>query len=111
MTLSVGRLDRTIQLQTASVSTDSETGQEMQAWSGNTIKAEWLPQTARETWHARQIDATIEAMVRTHYRADVFPDRSRIIDESGRVFDVKGVTEEGRRRSLLIAVASRAESL
>jgi len=111
--LSAGALDREITLQTATVSTDDTTGQEVQSWDDEeTIWAQWLPGSARELWQARQIDATIEGgYVVYDMSSRPTPEVNRIIGHDGRTYDLKGVTEMGRGEGLLLAVAARAEAV
>jgi head-tail adaptor len=108
--LDAGLLDRQIILQTATVSEDTNTGQDVLTWDDDlTIWARWLPGTARETWLASQIDATIEGIYQTYdISPRPTPDVSQIIGHDGRTYDVKGVTEIGRGEGLLIAVAAKA---
>ena len=111
MGIDAGALDREITLQTATRSTDDTTGQEILSWdTTETIWAQWLPQSARETWQARQIEATIEGVYRIYYRTDVLPEVSQIVGHDGRTYDVVGVTEEGRQDGLLVGVKARGEA-
>lgn len=113
--VATGRLDRQIVIQTATVSTDPTTGQDVADWTtaaARTVAAEWLPDTATETWKARQVDATIEGVYMTHDVAPrPTPEASRILGHDGRTYDVRGVTEIQRGRGLLIAVAGKAEAV
>lgn len=111
MPLDTGLMDREITLQFATTSSDPTTNQQIQSWDDEvTVRAQWLPQGAREVWQARQIDATIEGVYKVHYREDVTPDAARIVGHDGRVFDLRGVTEIGRKEGLLIGVVARAEA-
>ncbi len=90
------------------------TGQKVPVWGerDQSVSAEWLPQSATETWRARQVDASIEGHYHTYYLSPLpAPDLSRIIGHDGRLYDVKGVTEIGRKRGLLIAVAAHGTSV
>ncbi len=100
-------------IQTATLSQDPTTRQEVENWNaGQIVAAEWLPSTARETWTARQIDATIEGIYATYdLHPRPAPDTTRIVGEDGRLFDLVGVTEIGRGRGLLLAVKARGEAL
>jgi hypothetical protein len=103
-------MDRRIIVQTATVSEDPTTGQDIATWeSSQPIAAEWLQSSATETWQARQIDATIEGIYKTYDMSPrPTPDLAQIIGHDGRTYDVKGVTEINRGEGLLIAVAARA---
>lgn len=110
-----GRLDRQIVIETAQVSTDPTTGQDVADWdavAGRSVAAEWLPESATEVWKARQIDATVEGVYMTHDLSPrPTPESARIVGHDQRVYDIKGVTEIGRNRGLLISVATRAEAV
>lgn len=109
--MSAGRMDRSITMQFASESTDSTTNQPIEDWNDEAVLwAEWLPISAQEVWQARQIDATIEGAYKVHYRDDVAPNTARILGHDGRLYDVRGVTEIGRREGLLISVIARGEA-
>lgn len=111
MPLETGLMDREVVVQFATVSNDPTTNQEIQSWNDDvTVRAQWLPQNAKELWQARQIDATIEGVYKIHYRDDVTPEASRIVGHDGRLYDVRGVTEIGRKEGLLIGVVARAEA-
>lgn len=111
--LAAGRMDRDIVIQTASVSTDPTTGQDVADWTtarARLVAAEWLPDTASETWRARQIDASIIGVYQIYDLSPrPTPEASRILGHDGRIYDVKGVTEIGRGQGLSINVAARAE--
>lgn len=109
--INAGLLDRKILLQRATRTQDTITGQDVLSWDvGDAVRAQWLPGAARETWQARQIESRIEATYRTYYYDDVTPDRSRVVGHDGRMYDVLGVTEEGRREGLLIHVVAHGEA-
>lgn len=109
--LGTGRMDRRVTLQSATMSIDPITNQEIAGWSAMAdVWAERLPIAAHEVWQARQIDATIEVIYRLHYRDDLTPEGTRILDMDGRLYDVKGITEIGRRQGLMVAVSARGEA-
>lgn len=111
--IEAGLLDREIVIQTATTSTDPTTGQDVIAWSeGVRVWAQWLPTGTRETWQARQIDATVEGVYKV-YDLDPrpTPDASQILGHDGRTYDVQGVIEIGRGEGLLIAVVAKADAL
>lgn len=111
--LEPGLMDREITIQTATVAEDPDTGQDVSDWDDSgTVWAQWLPESARETWQARQIDATVEGIYKVYdISPRPTPDTSQIIGHDGRTYDVKGVTEIGRGEGLLIAVAAKAEAV
>lgn len=104
-----GDLDREIELQTATKTQDTETGEEVLTWPVTaTIWAQWLPANTREAYVAQQrLQAYIDGVFRIWWRSDVTPDGTRIVYD-GRTFDVKPVIEGGRRVYLDIPVVARA---
>lgn len=114
MPLDAGNLDREIILQTATMSQDSVTNQEVltfDAEDDEALWAEWLPGTATEVWKARQIDSTIEGAYRIYDRDPrPVPDINRILGHDGRTYDIRGVTEIGRGEGLIVLVVARAEA-
>lgn len=110
MPLSAGLLDREIDLQTATTSTDADSGQEYQTWSGDTVWAQWIPASAREAWRARQINSEIAGLFRIYDRSPrPAPNTTQVVFE-GKTYDVTGVTEIGRGEGLELEVVARAES-
>lgn len=111
MPLDTGLLDRKIVVQFATESQDPRTHQDILTWGGDeTIRAQWLPEGTREFWQARQIHAEISGLYKTHYRDDLVPETARIIGHDSREYDIKGISEIGRREGLLISVVARGES-
>lgn len=108
-----GTRDREITIQTATTTQDSDTGEEVIDWDDAEEQveyAQWLPGNTREAYYASQrLAATLDGIFRVAYITRPNPATQRIVDEDGRVFDIKGVTELGRREGWEIAVSARAE--
>lgn len=115
MPIEAGLLDREITIQTAVTTEDQESGQDVTEWDpdlSEVVWAQWLPGTARETWQARQIDASIEGIYKIYDMSPrPSPESTQIIGHDGRTYDVKGVTEIGRGEGLLISVAAKATNV
>lgn len=111
MPLNAGRLDRVITLQFAT-SAQSASGEESVDWdavTAETVMAQWLPAGTKESWQAQQrLEGTIEGVYRIYWRDDIDPATTRIVDENGRIFDVRPPIEIGRREGLDIPVTAHA---
>ena len=110
--LSIGDLDRYVTLQTG-VAGQSTSGEETIDFSSPTeemIFAEWLSGTATETVQSQaRIGAYLDGVFRIRWRDDVSPKFSRIVDERGRIFDVKGALEDSKfdkEEALLVPVVA-----
>jgi len=110
--LNAGDLDREIVLQTASP-VQSESGEVSMDWANatsETIWAEWIPGSTSEGYlQQRQIGSHIDGVYRIYYRDEPLPDRTRIIDDRGRIFDVKPAIEIERGVGWLVPVVARGE--
>ncbi len=72
-----------------------------------TIAAQWLPASTKEAWQAgERLQATVDGVFRIHWRDDIDPALTRIVDDAGHVFDLKPPTEIGRRQALEIPVTA-----
>lgn len=107
----VGKLDRQIVLQEATVTQDPDTNEEVQTWDDTTIAAEWLPGNPLEAYRAEhRLAAYIDGIFRIHYRDPrPAPESHRVVFE-GRTYDLKGVTEIARKRGLELSVVARGET-
>lgn len=113
--LDVGDLDREITLQTASVTQNATTGASGPDWNAateETIWAQWLPGTTRESFVAqRQIGAYIDGIYRVHdLETRPNPETTRIVGHDGRTYDLKGVIEDGLFDGLQLVVVARGEA-
>ena len=102
-----GRLDRRITLQRKTVVANSY-GEPIETWVDlATVWAEYLPTGGVERYAATQMVAEADTRWRIRYRADLTPiDR---LSYAGRIYDVTGVVEIGRREGLEIYSKARAE--
>lgn len=107
-----GDRDREITLQTATTTQDSETGEEVVDWDDAeelTLFAQWLPENSREVYFAQQrLGSTIDCIFRIDYIDRPSPATNRIVWED-RTYDIKGVTEIGRREGWELAVEASGE--
>ncbi len=114
-----GKLDRRIRIEQATATQDATSREPIRTWppDGGVLLAEvWaerLPQTGREMYQERQAVAEVSVGWRIRWQtalSALTPDESfRIVDDTGRAFDIAEVREEGRREGLLIFGKGRAE--
>jgi SPP1 family predicted phage head-tail adaptor len=105
--MNAGDLDRRVTLERATVTLDAFGG-ETQTWA--TLAEVWaqaMPVSDGEKWRAAEVAATISTRFRIRWRADLRVGDRLIYD--GRVFDIIGVKEIGRREGLEITASARAE--
>lgn len=103
-----GQMDRWIVLQFMAEQTPSVSGEvSLGVDHAETIAAQWLPAGTKEAWQAgERLQATVEGVFRIHWRDDIDPALTRIVDESGHVFDVQPPIEIGRRQALDLPVTA-----
>lgn len=102
-----GRLDRHITLQRKTVAENSY-GEPVETWKDlGTAWAEYLPVRGAERYASMQTVGEIEIKWRIRYRPGLTP-IDRIVYK-GRMHDVAGVIEIGRREGLEIYTKGRAE--
>ncbi len=116
--MQAGRLDRRLRIETCSKTT-SASGEVTRSWppDGGSILAEvWaerLERTARERFMTQQLVAQLEAGWRIRWSQDVADQLSPLEDlrliESGRIYDITGVVEIGRRGGFELYGKARAE--
>jgi SPP1 family predicted phage head-tail adaptor len=118
--MQAGRLDRRIRIEQAGESRDAQTRAVVRTWpptGGALVAQPWaerLPATGREFYQAQQRIAEIGAGWRIRWSRwvsdHVTPTEGfRVVDDSGRAFDIVDVREEGRREGLLVFGKARAE--
>lgn len=112
-TINAGALDRVIVLQTASITQDPNSGEEVIDWDNAdlTLWAQWLPAGTREAWQAQQrLQSYVDGVYRIYY-IDPAPsaDDNRIIGHDGRTYDLKPPIEIGRGEGWDIPVVARGE--
>lgn len=109
--LSAGDLDRRIRIEVGTETAHPNgSGEQVTTWA--TLARVWAsvqPLQGRERFTAQQVAAEIDTRIRIRYRSDVQPERTRVVDENDRVFDVKSVLELGRRDGLEILATARGE--
>lgn len=108
--MQAGRLDRRLTLQRGTTTSDAA-GTPVTTWTDlATVWASYMPVSDAEKVAAAEVSATISARFRIRYGstwADLSP-ADRVVFE-GRVFDLWGVKEIGRREGLELTAAARAE--
>lgn len=102
-----GELDRRITIERAVVTTDPFGG-EQRAWAPlHTVWAQALPISDGERWRAGEVAAQVTHRFRIRWGAGVEPtDRIRY---DGKVYEIVGVKEIGRRVGQEITAAARAD--
>lgn len=109
--MQAGKLDRRITLQRATTAQD-ETGQEVQTWSD--LATVWA--SRRDVSDAERVAAAeVAASITTRFQirwgtswADLNPREHRVALD-GRIYDISGVKEIGRREGLEITAAARRD--
>ena len=97
--MEAGRLDRRITLQSPTTVQDSF-GEPIITWTTEAdVWAKRLDLRASERFVHQQTTATVETVFTIRYRAGVSP-AWRVVDEQDRIYDVLGLREPDRRRSL-----------
>lgn len=112
--LNAGDLDREIRLQVGTPVQTDTSGAVTMDWADVTdevnpsgyVDAQWLPAVTKELWRSGvRLVAEADGVFRIQYRTVLpTPDKSRIIGEDGRVYDIQGITEGGRKDWLDISV-------
>lgn len=104
-----GDLDRRIVLQRATVTLDGFGG-EVETWAPlRTVWAQYLPGPGREAWRSAEVAAVTEARFIIRWGQGVTV-RDRVLYD-GKVYDVRGVIEIGRREGQELSVSSRADTV
>lgn len=105
--MDAGKLDRRITVERATITTDAAGG-EVQDWTAiATVWAEVLPISDGERWRASEVAAHVTTRFRIRWGLGVTVE-DRIVYE-GRVYEIVGVKEIGRREGQEITAAARAE--
>src|SRR5688572_14464944 len=102
MPLTAGELDRRVRIEVATDAVDPNgSGEPTTTWAHlATVWASVRPISGRELFAAQQVGAKVDTRFRIRYRTDVHPERSRLIDDLGRVYDIRSLQEIGRREGL-----------
>jgi SPP1 family predicted phage head-tail adaptor len=106
-----GLRDREITLQTATITQDPDTGEELIDWTANqlTLYAQWLPGSTREAYFAQQrLGTLIDGVFRVEYIDRPVPETQRVLFE-GMLYDIKPPVEVGRHDGWLIPVVGRGD--
>lgn len=106
MALHAGRLDRRIKLESLTV-TQSPSGQKKDAWTlvASDLPANVRPISAREQFEADQVAAQFETVFTIRFRSDV--NQKARLTYDGKVYDITGLREVGRRRWLELMAKAR----
>lgn len=102
-----GDLDRTIEIQTFTTTTDG-VGKEKKNWTPlYTVRAKVTPVRGEERFAALQNTAAAEVKFKIRYREDIST-LNRIVYE-GRTYDIVAVMELGRREGIELMARTRGE--
>lgn len=105
--MEAGKLDRRVTIERATVVLD-DFGGEVTTWTAlATVWASYEPVSDGEKWRAAEVAATVTARFRIRWGFDVKVTDRLIFD--GRVFDIIGVKEIGRREGQEITTSARGE--
>lgn len=108
MTLRAGDLDRRVTIQRAAVLTN-DLGEEVPTWSEHaTVWAQVVPVSDGERWRAAEVGAAVTTRFRIRWGFGVTPEDRIAYD--GRIYDVTGVKEIGRREGQEITASARADA-
>ncbi len=100
-------MDRRVTLERATITLDAFGG-ETQTWATLAeIWAQAMPVSDGEKWRAAEVSATISTRFRIRWRAGLKVTDRLIYD--GRVFDIVGIKELGRREGLEITTSARVD--
>ncbi len=108
--LDAGRLDRLVQFERASMTTDA-LNEPVEQWGLlASVWASATPVSDGERFAAGERAAEITMRFRTHHCAVLadLDERDRVVFD-GRVYDITGVKEIGRQRGIEVTAAARAE--
>lgn len=99
--MGAGDYDRRVTIQEFTTTRDPDTNEQIRTWVD--LAAVWAKRldlrASERIVMGEAIDATIETVFTIRYRVDVDV-IGRLVDENGRIYDVKGTREIGRRREL-----------
>ncbi len=97
--MEAGRLDRRVTLQSPSTSRDSF-GEALTSWQdAGIVWARRFDMRASERFTHQQTEPSVETIFTIRYRDDVRV-TWRVLDDEGRIYDIEGIREPDRRRSL-----------
>ena len=107
MPLAAGDLDRRITFERA-IGTTDDLGGEVHNWGEHaTVWAQVLPISDGERWRAAEVAASVTTRFRIRWGAGVTVEDRIAYD--GRIYDIVGVKEIGRREGQEITAAARAD--
>lgn len=105
--MSAGQRDRLVTLQRATT-TQNDYGEEIATWADIAkVWAQRKDMRGSERYQAQQQVATLATTYVILYRAGLSP-VDRLVDD-GRVYDIKGIAEIGRRKIIELVCEARAE--
>lgn len=105
--LHAGDLDRRITIERAVITTDALGGEARDWQAASPIWADVDPVSDGERWRAQEVAAHVTHRFRIRWGAGVTPEDRIIYD--GRVFEISGVKEIGRRVGQEITASARAD--
>ena len=104
-----GEFDRRVVLEEARESQDAS-GQKTETWvNTGAVWAGVQPISSTERYGPQQFVAQSDTKFRLRFRPGVTPRRTLRIRYAGRIYDIQGVIETGRREGLEIFARTRAE--
>jgi SPP1 family predicted phage head-tail adaptor len=105
--MQAGKLDRRIAVERATTA-KNDFGEEVPTWAPlSTVWAQVLPISDQERWRASEVSATVSTRFRIRWGLGVTAE-DRIVYE-GRVYEISGVKELGRREGQEVTAAARAD--
>lgn len=106
-----GTLDRRLMIQQEQILKDpAGTGEDLSTWlPWASVWAKAERPSAREQQQAEQIAAKVDTRFTIRYLRDLSPKGFRLVDSDGRVYDISGVREIGRRDGLEVLAWGRGE--
>lgn len=105
--MKAGSLDRRITIERFTATVD-DFGEEVKSWAPlRTVWANVTPISDGERWRAGEVGATVTTRFAIRWGAGVGVEDRIVFD--GRVYDVVGVKEIGRREGQEITASARAE--
>lgn len=102
-------MDRLITLQSRS-ETQNNIGEVVESFSTLAqVMAARVDLTSAEKFTAQQTFAETVTQFDIYFRTDIKP-KDRMLDETGKVYDIIGITQLGRRRGLRLLARAKADA-
>lgn len=105
--MAVGKMDILIQIQSATATRSTTTGQLVESWSAlHSLWAEEMTKQSAENQKSSQLSSLEERTFRIRYISGI-TSKMRIYDaELARYYEITGIAPEGRKRYLLLTARS-----